>query len=497
MSDAITLCKFNHSSIRLNADRGVLQELYEHFSFFASGYKFMPLYRNGMWDGKVRLFSLKNNCLPAGLYKELAKFATERRYVVRVDASSLPIAEQCSEEYSCDLPLSSGNKSIEIRDYQLDSLKHLTRHKRGILISPTGSGKSLMIYLLLRHYAKSNFLIIVPTVQLVEQMYSDFADYSSNDPSFDVNEDTVHRIYSGHDKNLMKARIVVSTWQSLQRMPDSCFKHFDAVVGDEAHLCKSKELSRIMNACVNAEIRIGTTGTLDGTKVSELQLIGLFGPVYRAITTKELIDNDTLAETKIKVLHLSYDQNEYKLMKNKDYHSEISYIVSHQKRNRFISRLALSQKQNTLILFNYVENHGKPLHQLIEAMNPDKTRKIFFIAGEVKGLDREDIRHIMEKETNAILVASLGTFAQGVNIKNLQNIIFASPTKSQVRVLQSIGRGLRKYKDSTLTVYDIIDDFSGSRKKKNFALQHGIERLKIYSREQFEFTTYKIDMHQK
>jgi superfamily II DNA or RNA helicase len=172
---------------------------------------------------------------------------------------------------------------------------------------------------------------------------------------------------------------------------------------------------------------------------------------------------------------------------------EIDYIVTNTKRNNFIRNLAVDQKGNTLVLYNYVDKHGKPLFDLITD-KADEERKVFFVSGQTDTADREAIRGIVEKQKNAIIVASLGTFSTGINIRNLHNIIFASPSKSQIRVLQSIGRGLRKSEDGKPTnLYDITDDISW-KNRKNFALQHSEERLRIYEKEQFNHKTYKVDI---
>ena len=331
-----------------------------------------------------------------------------------------------------------------------------------------------------------NILIIVPTTSLVEQLYQDFKDYG-----YDV-ENNCHRIYSGKDKNTDK-RIIISTWQSIYKLPKQWFEQFVAVFGDECHGFKSKSLMTIMNKCTKAPYRFGTTGTLDGTQTHELVLQGLFGRTFKVTTTRELQDNDTLAKLSIKRILLNYAEKICKSFGKRTYQDEIDYIVQFEKRNKFISNLALDQKGNTLVLYNYVEKHGKPLYDLIKG-KADEDRKVFFVSGGTDTADREAIRGIMERMQNAIIVASLGTFSTGINIRNLHNIIFASPSKSQIRVLQSIGRGLRKSdngKDTNL--YDITDDLSW-KSRKNFALLHSEERLKIYDKEKFNYKTYKVDL---
>jgi len=171
----------------------------------------------------------------------------------------------------------------------------------------------------------------------------------------------------------------------------------------------------------------------------------------------------------------------------------MDFIVRHEKRNNFITNLALDLDGNSLVLFQYVEKHGKPLYDLIKNKAHSK-RKVFYVSGET-GVDvREEIRRITEGEKNAIIVASLGTFSTGINIRNLHNIIFASPSKSQIKILQSIGRGLRRSEDGRTTrLYDLADDLSW-KARKNYTLTHAGERIKIYTREKFNYKIYEIDL---
>jgi superfamily II DNA or RNA helicase len=321
---------------------------------------------------------------------------------------------------------------------------------------------------------------------LVSQLASDFIDYG-----FDANK-YVHRIYSGQDKQTNKP-ITISTWQSIYKMPKEYFQQFDVVVGDEAHLFKAKSLTSILSKLDRCKYRFGFTGTLDGTQTHKLVLEGLFGPVRRITTTAELIEQKHLAEFKIKAIVLTYpDEIRQMIIRAADYQAEMDYIVRLQARNNFIRNLALSLEGNTLLLFQYVEKHGKVLFEMIERESKD--RKVFYVSGSVDGEEREKIRKIVENENNAIIVASFGTFSTGVNIKNLHNIIFGSPSKSRVRNLQSIGRGLRKSdtKDSAV-LFDIADDMSW-KSKKNFTLLHFMERIKIYNEEKFDYKIYKVGL---
>jgi superfamily II DNA or RNA helicase len=489
--ETIRVRKLTHANLHIQCDSGTAQELNEFFSFYVPGYKFMPAFRNRMWDGKIRLFTVMSGELPAGLYEHLLQFAEQRNYLVELDDSPYGKPDDYNkfdikELYDYILTL---GMPYEIRDYQFDAVSTGIHRKRGILLSPTGSGKSLIIYALMRWYLENYdkmVLVIVPTTSLVEQMYGDFKDYG-----YDVDNE-VHRIYSGKDKTTMK-RVVVSTWQSVYKLPRAWFSHFGMVIGDECHGFKSKSLMSIMNKASEAEYRFGTTGTLDGAQTHELVLQGLFGKIYRITTTKSLQDNNTLAQLKIKRIVLTYADSVRKEFGKRTYQDEIDFIVTNEYRNKFIRNLALDLNGNTLILYNYVEKHGKPLFNLIED-GAHEDRKVFFVSGEVDTADREAIRGIAEKSKNAIIVASLGTFSTGINIRNLHNIIFASPSKSQIRVLQSIGRGLRKSDNNeATTLYDISDDISWLQ-RKNYSLLHSFERLKMYQKEQFEYKTIKLEI---
>jgi superfamily II DNA or RNA helicase len=489
--EKISVRKLDHANLHIQCESGTAQELNEFFSFYVPGYRFMPAYRNRVWDGKIRLYNRNTGELPAGLIHHLVQFSRSRDYIIEPIETNygLPYEEDKIDGRDITTFCESLLLPFNPRDYQTVAVKHGLEKKRAILLSPTGSGKSFIIYLLMRWIEteqSGNILIIVPTTSLVEQLYQDFKDYG-----YDV-ENNCHRIYSGKDKNTDK-RIVISTWQSIYKLPKPWFEQFVAVFGDECHGFKSKSLMTIMNKCTKASYRFGTTGTLDGTQTHELVLQGLFGRTFKVTTTRELQDDDTLARLEIKRIILDYAEKVRQEFGKRTYQDEIDYIVSHVGRNKFIRNLAVDQKGNTLVLFNYVEKHGKPLFDLIEE-RVDEDRKVFFVSGETDTIDREAIRGIVEKQKNAIIVASLGTFSTGINIRNLHNIIFASPSKSQIRVLQSIGRGLRKSEDGkATTLYDLTDNL-GWKARKNFALQHSEERLKIYEKEKFNHKSYKVNI---
>ena len=493
MADNITVTLKHHSMLYLDCEPSISAELADHFSFYAPGYQFQPLYKKRLWDGKIRLYNRMTNELNTGLYDKLKDFCMNHNYTMTLNNGHYGLPNEKVNVNHLELVQYIEKLSLpwEIRDYQYDAVAYGIHHKRAVLQSPTGSGKSLIIYCLLRWYLdnyESNVLVVVPTTSLVEQMYNDFASYG-----MDVENDC-HIIYSGKDKQTKK-RVIISTWQSIYKLSKEWFEQFGCVFGDECHGFKAKSLSAIMNKCTEADFRYGTTGTLDGTQVNRLVLTGLFGPVRKVITTKDLQENNTLAKLNINVLLLNYNDEDKKKFwsDKKTYHDELDFIVTHDVRNRFISNLAVSCKGNTLVLFQLVQKHGKVLFDLIDNKVSEK-RKVFYVSGETETTDREAIRGIVEKQKDAIIVASMGTFSTGINIKNLHNIIFASPSKSQIRVLQSIGRGLRMSDDGRpTTLYDLADDIHIG-KQKNFTLGHSADRIKIYNKEQFDHKIIPVNI---
>ena len=492
MNDII-ISKVNEVHAKIECEKHIAKELSEFFTFFVPGYQFVPAYRNRIWDGKIRMFDLRNNTIYIGLLNYIEEFCKERNYKYEIQ-NNLDFEDEFSlyhaKKFAAELKIHSRGDPIEVREHQLDAFIHAMQKRRALLVSPTASGKSLIIYLIfqqLHKYQNLKGLVIVPTTSLVEQLYSDFGDYNDGEMT------NVHRIYQGKEKESDKD-LIISTWQSLYKMPKEYFEQFDYIIGDEAHLFKAQSLTTILTSCINAKYRIGLTGTLDGTKTHKLVLEGLFGAVEKVISTKELIDKQQLSNFEIKCLVLKHTDDECLKAKDKTYQEEIEYLISHEARNKFIKNLAVSLGKNTLILFQMVDKHGRILYNMIKNTKNIGNRKVFFIYGGTETTDREEIRKIMEIENDAIIVASFGTFSTGINIRNLHNIIFAMPTKSSIRTLQSIGRGLRQSDGKEIaTLYDIADDLR-YKKHMNYTLKHFVERTKIYNEEKFPFKIYKIGL---
>jgi len=479
--ETIEISRFDETYNKIKCDPGIGFELNDYFTFEVPGAKFMPAVRNKFWDGKIRLYNVMSGLIYAGLNAYIQEFAEKRNYQI-IYTSDFSAEEFSLKEANDFVDSLKIPERFEKRDYQIDAFTYAVRNRRALMLSPTASGKSFIIYLITRYY-HARTLIIVPTTSLVSQLASDFADYGF------VSDRYVHRIFAGQDKQTDKP-ITISTWQSIYKLPKEYFEQFDVVIGDEAHLFKAKSLTSILTKLSSCKYRFGFTGTLDGTQTHKLVLEGLFGPVRKVTTTSELIEQKHLAEFTIKAIVLSYPDEVKKLVSKMDYQAEMDYLVRNEDRNRFIRNLALSLNGNTLLLFQYVEKHGKELFAALKSEAGD--RSVYYVSGEIDGEEREEIRRIVETEQNAIIVASYGTFSTGVNIRNLHNVIFSSPSKSKVRNLQSIGRGLRKSdtKDSA-TLYDIADDMTW-KQKRNFTLLHFIERIKIYNEEKFNYKIYKV-----
>ena len=486
MADLV-IQKVNEVYLKVNTEPHIEYELRDRFTFEVPNKKFMPQYRSKYWDGYVHLFNMKTKRIYVGLLDKIVAFCENSGYSYKFEDNKFygppfEVNEMISLEGVKDY-MKVLSPDITPRDYQIEAVYEALRYNRKLLISPTASGKSFMIYTIVRYFVARNqkILLVVPTTSLVEQMFKDFQDYGWNA------EEYCHRIYAGKEK-VNTHDVTITTWQSVYQLERSFFEEYNVVIGDEAHLFKSKSLIGIMDKLHHAKYRYGFTGTLDGTQTHKWVLEGLFGPSYKVTQTKKLIDEGHLATLDIQCLVLKYKPKKFDT-----YEDEIQYLISHEKRNKFIVNLANDLKGNSLILFSRVESHGAVLFDLINK-KVSEDRKVFFIHGGVDAEDREQVREITEKEKDAIIVASYGTFSTGINIKNLHNVIFASPSKSRIRNLQSIGRVLRKGKDKvSAKLYDIADDLTiGSR--KNYTLNHFIERIKIYVSEQFNYEILTIDI---
>jgi superfamily II DNA or RNA helicase len=485
MTDLV-ITKKNEIYLKVECDPHIKYELSDQFTFDVPGAKFMPQYRSRHWDGKIRLFNIQTGEIYAGLLDKLISFCDHYNYKFELlENKYYGLPGEMDDGISLEgvRDYMSSICAHEPRDYQVQGVYDALKYKRKLLLSPTASGKSLMIYSVVRYFVErgKNILLVVPTTSLVEQMYKDFEDYGWESEKY------CHKIYSGKEK-YDNRQVTITTWQSIYKLEKKFFSEYDVVIGDEAHQFKSKSLISIMSNLHDAKYRFGFTGTLDGSQTHKLVLEGLFGPTYKLIKTDQLIKQGYLSKLNIKVLLLKHDPNKFET-----YEDEVQYLISHNKRNTFIKRLCIDLKGNTLVLFSRVEGHGQPLYEMINK-GVGRNRKVFFIHGGVDTEERELVRKITEEENNAIIVASYGTFSTGINIKNLHNVVFASPSKSRIRNLQSIGRVLRKGKEKvSATLYDIADEVP-NKSKRNYTLNHLVERIKIYNEENFNYEILSINL---
>lgn len=464
--------KIDEVWVRIKADPSIKMEVSEKLTFFVNGYKHMPKYKFGQWDGKIRLVNSFTGIFYYGLVEKVVDILDNLGY-------SYSISEDLLKEPKDNYDWIFSNNKLEPRNYQIDAAKECIDNDRKLLLCPTASGKSFIIYLIAKYHLsfKRRVLIITPLTQLVSQLGKDFIKYSND-------ELDIHQISAGADKNI-QSDIVISTWQSIYKLGKDWFNSFDVVIADEAHSYQAKELTGLFEKTTLIHYKYGLTGSLDNSLSNKLTLIGIFGPVHKVIDTKELIDNGTLADFKIKILVLEH----LKAPSFKVYKEEIEYLISLQQRNQFIKNLCKTLNGNSLVLFQFVEKHGEVLVKLFE----DIGKTVHFIHGGVPVEQREKIKEIVETTTNNIIIASYGSFSTGVNIVNLDNLILGSPLKSKIKNLQSIGRVLRKGDEkSKATLYDIIDNTR--KKRKNFALLHGYERIKIYDEEGFDYKVHQTEI---
>lgn len=498
--EIIELKKVDDVHMKVKCSKSVFAEMRDFFTFEVETARFSPAYRNKKWDGKIRLLNGLTKQIYIGLFNRVMKWAKGNDYKL-VFGNDLKYWEKRwhGDNITQFNPTSKG-KIITPHDYQINAVNKALNFKRLIIESPTSSGKSLIIYSIIRHMQNmfsDNILLIVPTTSLVLQMLNDFKDYSSQE-DWDV-DDNCHIIYAGKEKESQQ-QIFISTWQSLYDMDEEYFSKFNGVIVDEGHLAAAKSIKTIMENLKNCPYKISTTGTLheEELKMNRFSLEGLFGTVHTTTTTKELMDSGKVSKLNIQCVKLNYTDKEKEFFKPKtivksgkrkrkavNYKDEIDFIIGHDKRNEFIMNLANSCKGNVLVLFAFKEKHANIFYEKIK--DEISNRDIFFVHGDVPTEERESIRDGIQNSNNCIVMATYGTFKMGINIPNLQYLIFAHPYKGKIINLQSIGRVLRLDKRTNkATLIDLIDDLRW-KKQENYTYIHGIKRLELYNKEKFDF----------
>lgn len=488
-SENLYVYSYNETYVQVDCEPGLLAEISEYFTFEAKNARFHPKFKAKLWDGRIRLLNRVNNTIYKGLLPYIKDFCKDRGYNIELEDG----LELRDYDFDFQKLLSQVNPVYTPRDYQQAAVIHAITNSRCLLLSPTSSGKSFIIYLIARYYLAKQLrvLLVVPSTHLVEQMASDFDEYQ---PQFDVNN-IIHKIYDGADR-VSDKQLTIATWQSIYNQPKKYFnENYDVIIVDEAHNYKGNEVRKVLESADRVKYRIGLTGTLDEVDIHKFTIEGLMGKSFEVTTTRELIDAGSASEISIKAVVLDYSDHIRKQNKGIEYKDEVEFVVKDTIRSEYICKLAkqLSERNtNTLILCDRIEHCDTLYDNLLQ-----KTKNVYKITGSVDVKVREQVRKLAETQDGLIIIATYGTFSTGVNIKNLQNVIFAFAGKAYIRILQSIGRSLRldgKHNKSTL--YDIIDDFGYITKKgnktNNYLLKHGLERLSIYIRSKFNYKIIKI-----
>lgn len=491
MADKLELYEYDQTWIQVVGDRSLVAELGEYFTYEVPNARFMPSYKNRMWDGRIRLLDYQTQKIYRGLIPYIKIFCKERGYELDVESTLEPICLHDPSTFKIDDFIKSLGLIHTPFDYQKAAFEHAISDHRATFLSPTNSGKSLIIYMMLRYYLEftnKKILVCVPTIDLVDQLTQEFIDYA---PTFDFKKHC-HMIYSGQEKDPKGKRVLVSTWQSIYKQQKKYFEDFETIVIDEAHLAQADSLKGILQKSANCFARFGLTGTLDGLEYNRLIIEGLTGPVVKVASNKELIDRKISSDLTIRCLILKYSDAIRNLNKTLTYQQEQAFIVRHEPRNKLIAKLcqAVGPEKNVLVLTAYKE-HIKLLKQQCEKTG----KKVYVVTGDTPPDERSFIRKIAEVENGIIIIATYGVYSTGINIKNLQVMIMATGYKSLIKVLQSIGRGLRRDgKGNSVSVIDIVDEFGyvtkKGEKRRNYIVKHFFERVKIYVQEQFK---YKID----
>ncbi len=494
--DKIEIEKINESFSKVYSydDTDVLSDLQNYFTVEIEGAKFNPKFRQMGWDGRKAFFNYRKGIICNGLIPLTEKWC--RNNNVELVKSNFPEYDELSwEEFlNRNKEILEGSSFVP-RDYQEKAAYEALNKRHGILECCTSSGKSLIIYLIIRHLLKrglKNILLCVPNVSLVNQMFSDFQDYGWKDA-----EDYCEKLFAGENPTFDKP-VLISTWQSLQTKETTFFEKFTGVIYDECHSSKAAVVNKILKACENSSWRIGTTGTLPTSQVDTLSIACVLGSVLYRITSKELIDRGFLTRMIVAGIFVKYPFEFTKRIRGADYTNEVKEFEECDARQRAIDAIIKHTKQehNLLVLVNHIE-HLEKVANYIKEKFPDRIVEI--IDGKIGAKKREEIRKGAEDKEGLVIVATYGTCSTGINIKKLHGIVLYSNSKSKIRVLQSLGRGLRKHetKDKVI-LYDVVDDCRYTKRTgtifQNRVFEHWLERKKFYEQEGYPITTLDIDI---
>lgn len=507
----VQIVKLNNSWLQLNGDENSLHSLYIYFTEYVDGYQFAPAYKEHRWDGKRHF--LKNCNLPYGLLHFCVEYC---KTILGIepelqDFGKEDFGRHLDENIDEILDDNLKNWEYSLRDYQEDSIKIALSKKRGIILSATGSGKSVILYSCIRTLLKEEkgkILLIVPNIGLVDQMYDDFKNYGWEE--IDEYVERMHSKLPQKYKPTFKKKVLISTYDSLKLKKPHFFEDYEAVFIDECHKASTNSILKILEYCRNADVRIGVTGTLKDSRCEKFAVYSQIGPVLKITRSKELIDKGDLSNILISTIFLHYPRyicNDVKEMIKAEewcYDFETKLIEETSDRMFILSEIInnMDEKDNTLILCTH-RNHQKLIVDYLKRAYPN--RDISMINGDTKANVREEVRTSTNQKDGAIIVASYQTYAVGVNINKLHNVILFHSSKSKIRILQSIGRGLRKHKTKDkVIIWDIVDDLRVPKKDGTYSLTHGItssikqykERHEQYMNEGFEEITADFFMEE-
>jgi len=449
--------------IRIKCDHhDYLKDMSDEFAMPVKNYWFMGKFKAGMWDGKTH-FITEAGLMPYGLILDFMKVHKKLYPEITLvpDNGVKSIFKGHEMDIKYDL-------SLQPRPYQQEAIEICLKYAKGIIRSATASGKSLVISYLIKNLLANRkttgvtkALIIVPSTSLVEQFTDDMIEYG-------LPESLLGKVYTGHkdwDKH-----IVITTWQSLKNNHDK-LSMFHCVIGDECHQVAAAELKKIFSK-VKAHYRVGFTGTLPDDETNLFNIKSYLGPVLKEYPSGLLAEQGYISKCKVNVLSILYDS-----IKNDTYKEIKDEVFNSKKRLDIIAKIVNNTDENILLLVSYIAEGDK----LVKLLNRRTKKKVIFLSGKDKTEVREEWRKKMVKHKNIALIATYGIFQQGINIPNLKYAMLASPSKSKIRVLQSIGRTLRLHdnKKDGAVIFDIIDQVK-------FLGKHGEKRLAYYENEGFE-----------
>lgn len=468
----VLLCQVSAVKCFLDAPESVGDFLYEKLTFKPETFGRKSVF----WDGYVRLFNTDNKTFDIGLIPYVHHLLKTEGIPSRIIGDLKPrnVSEQDIVGFVSKIKMQIGGKDFDPRYYQTDAIQKAISDRRVTIISPTASGKTAIMYVItriLQQVIKSRkILIIVPSIDLIQQAEGDFRSYTGDSWSFDRNVHVLRGPHKATDKP-----ITIATWQSLQNEPKAFFDPFTAVIADEAHGAKAKSMVYILESLVNADDRIGLTGTMGDEVHNRLQIIGLLGPTFQKVTTRELIDQGYLSQFRVKQLHLSHTSLPEAMFVGQEFPFVQNALLKDDKRNRFLVSLIKSLNKNTLVLSTRLE-HLMDLRDRLEGSG----KEVYYQDKDTPDDLRMHIRKRANEGTNIVVLATYRTFATGISINNLHGAILAGPMKAKITTLQAIGRLLRLADDGKpATLFDLVDDVRFFRKQ-------GEKRRVIYESERFD-----------